>query len=116
MQASGNRAYLPIVVALDVTCRDRQDLHAGARRRRGESADVLSRIERAAPLVDEQSVKRVAADLGVLISRSDELDPVIERTREQRLLPFEVIEVLRLRRALNVSGARVAALNGFVGD
>src|SRR5260221_6815450 len=95
---------------------DVEDPHACARCRCGESADVLSRIERAAPAVDEQSVIRVAADLGVLIRGSDERYGMIERAREQRLLRFEIVEVLRPRRALNVPGTRVAALNGFFGD
>ena len=58
----------------------------------------------------------VRADLGSLIRPRHDLDAVVEHTGEQRLLVLQRLEVLRLRRRLNVPRAGVAAVDRFFRD
>ena len=81
---------------------------------RGQTSNVLRRVQSAAAIVDEDSVISVAADLPVLLGARQHPHLVIEHTGEHRLLFQECVEVRRLERRLQMAGACVLALDAFV--
>ncbi len=82
----------------------------------GQPFDVLRGIQRRALFVDEQAMIGVRADFGSLIRPRHDLDAVVEHTREQRLLVLQRLEMLRLRRRLNVSRAGIPAVDRLFRD
>ena len=73
-------------------------------------------MQRHAGLVQHQAVVAVGAKLSALPGRRDELDVMVEDSREQRLLVLEGVEVGAFPRGLKVSGPFEFAVDRFVVD
>ncbi len=92
------------------------DAGAGTGSGTDQALHILRRVDRAAPLVDEEAVIAACAKLGRLVGRCDERHGVVEHAREELLLVAEGVEVRRLVRGLYVAGALVVAVDALVAD
>ena len=77
---------------------------------------ILRGVERAAPLVHEQSVIAARAELGVLVDTRNERDAMIEDTLEQRLLVSKRVEMRGLVRRLDVPRALVLTVDALIAN
>ena len=86
----------------------------GPLRRARQPADVLRRMQPGAPLVDEEAVIEVGAELGGRLRLRDETDVVAELARQQVAFAACRVEVRGTRRCFDVPAADELALDRFV--
>ena len=93
-----------------------RDLRAGTPGGEAQAVHIARRIQRAAALVDDHTVIRIAPELGSLIAARDELDAVVKDAGEQRLFAPEGLEMRRLVGCLEVAGPPVLAGDRFLSN